>query len=33
MQSAEFNYEDGLLAGLRAALMAIRAARRSVSRC
>ena len=28
MESAEFNYEDGVLAGLRAAEMAVRAARR-----
>jgi len=28
MESAEFNYEDGILAGLRAAEVAIRAARR-----
>jgi hypothetical protein len=28
MESAEFNYEDGILAGLRAALVAVRAARR-----
>jgi hypothetical protein len=28
MESAEFNYEDGILAGLRAAVVAIRAARR-----
>jgi len=28
VESAEFNYEDGILAGLRAALMAVRAARR-----
>jgi hypothetical protein len=29
MESAEFNYEDGILAGLRAALVAVRAARRA----
>lgn len=29
MESAEFNYEDGILAGLRAALVAIRAAERT----
>jgi hypothetical protein len=28
MECAEFGYEDGILAGLRAALVAIRAARR-----
>jgi hypothetical protein len=28
MESPEFNYEDGVLAGLRAAEMAVRAARR-----
>ena len=28
VESAEFNYEDGILAGLRAAEMAVRAARR-----
>ncbi|HZP40229.1 MAG TPA: hypothetical protein VFD84_01815 [Candidatus Binatia bacterium] len=28
MESAEFNYEDGVLAGLRAAEVAVRAARR-----
>ena len=28
VKSAEFNYEDGILAGLRAAAVAIRAARR-----
>jgi hypothetical protein len=28
MESAEFNYEDGILAGLRAAAIAVRAARR-----
>jgi hypothetical protein len=28
MESGEFNYEDGILAGLRAAAMAIRATRR-----
>jgi len=28
VESAEFNYEDGVLAGLRAAHMAVRAARR-----
>jgi hypothetical protein len=27
-ESAEFNYEDGILAGLRAALLAVRAERR-----
>jgi len=27
-ESAEFNFEDGILAGLRAALLAVRAARR-----
>jgi hypothetical protein len=29
MESAEFNYEDGILTGLRAALVAVRAARRA----
>ena len=29
VESAEFNYEDGILAGLHAALVAIRAARRT----
>jgi hypothetical protein len=29
VESAEFNYEDGILAGLRAAAVAIRAARRA----
>lgn len=29
VESAEFNYEDGILAGLRAADMALRAARRA----
>jgi hypothetical protein len=28
VESAEFNYEDGILAGLRAAEVAVRAARR-----
>lgn len=28
VESAEFNYEDGILAGLRAAEIAVRAARR-----
>jgi hypothetical protein len=32
VESAEFNYEDGLLAGLRAAEMAVRAARREAER-
>jgi len=31
-ESAEFNYEDGVLAGLRAAEMAVRAARRGPTR-
>lgn len=30
-ESADFNYEDGILAGLRAAEIALRAARRSPS--
>jgi hypothetical protein len=29
VESAEFNYEDGILTGLRAAEMALRAARRA----
>jgi hypothetical protein len=29
VESAEFNYEDGILAGLRAAEMAVRATRRA----
>jgi hypothetical protein len=29
VESAEFNYEDGILTGIRAALVAIRAARRA----
>jgi hypothetical protein len=29
VESAEFNYEDGILAGLRAAAVAVRAARRA----
>jgi hypothetical protein len=29
MESAEFNYEDGILAGLKAAEIALRAARRA----
>jgi hypothetical protein len=29
MESAEFNYEDGILTGLRAAEMALRVARRA----
>jgi len=31
VESAEFNYEDGILAGLRAAEVAVRAARRGPS--
>ena len=31
VESADFNYEDGLLAGLRAAEIAVRAARRRPS--
>jgi hypothetical protein len=31
VESAEFNYEDGILAGLRAAEVAVRAARRTPS--
>ena len=30
VESAEFNYEDGILAGLRAAAVAVRAARRTL---
>jgi hypothetical protein len=29
LESAEFNYEDGILAGIRAVAVAVRAARRS----
>jgi hypothetical protein len=29
VESAEFNYEDGILAGIRAVAVAVRAARRS----
>ena len=29
VESADFNYEDGILAGLRAAAIAVRAARRA----
>ena len=29
LESAEFNYEDGILAGVRAAVIAVRAARRA----
>jgi hypothetical protein len=32
VESAEFNYEDGILAGLRAAAAAVRAARREAER-
>ena len=32
MESAEFNYEDGILAGLRAAEMAVRAGSRGPSK-
>jgi len=32
VESAEFNYEDGILAGLRAATIAVRAARREAAR-
>jgi hypothetical protein len=32
VESAEWNYEDGILAGLRAAQIAVRAARRTVPR-
>ena len=32
VESAEFNYEDGILAGLRAAAVAVRAARRGAGR-
>jgi len=32
VESAEWNYEDGILAGLRAAQIAVRAARRSAPR-
>ena len=31
VESADFNYEDGILAGLNAAAIAVRAARRSPS--
>ena len=33
VESAEFNYEDGILAGLLAALAAVRAARRTPRQC